>query len=158
MTTTILYLPLEATGPHEWKLHVFLNEDSSTFQIPQHIQQQARSVWPWDASSLIQSYQTQFSRFFPSCFDYDNNVGLILNIERAHEQLLKEIRYYRDKRLKQLDVEYLRALEQNQQSDLIRIAQIKTLLRNLPETIILPQTLEALQKFQPQIVVDQCLF
>lgn len=83
-------------------------------------------------------------------------MGYYLDKNKAIENFLEKYRLERDKKFKQLDVEFMKALEINDTSQQSSIASEKNTLRNFPSTITTDSfsTIEELRELWPTSNLD----
>lgn len=76
---------------------------------------------------------------------------IVINLQKAKEIIKQNIRVERIPLLEQLDIMYIRALENNNINEQQRIIQKKQYLRDLPNSPILAgaSSIEELQNFNP---------
>jgi hypothetical protein len=79
-----------------------------------------------------------------------------LNKDKAKERFLKIYRWERDKKLSELDIQYMKALESGDTSEQASVVSQKNTLRDFPSTITndLFSTVDELRAFWPTSSLD----
>lgn len=90
------------------------------------------------------------NRFFDA-YDYDDQVGIRLNIERAKEIKRNMFRHARKPLLEKLDVQYILAIENSDTKLKRSIAAQKKQLRDITQ-LDLPSTIDELISFWPDVL------
>lgn len=88
---------------------------------------------------------------FFDAYEYDENSGAVLNIEKAKNIKLNHFRHARKPLLEKLDVDYMRAVEDSNTSKKKSIAAKKQQLRDVT-SIDLPDDADELAKFWPDVL------
>jgi hypothetical protein len=106
----------------------------------------------------IYKQKNAISNYFEASFewDYEKN-DLKINIEKAKEIKRNEYRLLRPALFEKLDVEFMKALETNNQSKLQEIVQLKEKLRNMT-AVELPNNKEELFIFYPDCIREVLLY
>lgn len=82
------------------------------------------------------------ARLFRNSWIEHNGASVVHDMIKAREIHMARIREERDKELKRLDIEYIRADEQNNVAEKTRLASEKQTLRDLPQTFDLSSALD----------------
>lgn len=90
---------------------------------------------------------------FFDAYEFDKDIGAVLNIEKAWEIKRNAFRQKRLKLLERLDVEYMRAVESSNTAKKKAIAAKKQEMRDVT-TIDLPANVDDLVKFWPDVLND----
>jgi hypothetical protein len=91
---------------------------------------------------------------FFNAYEFDQSTGAIINMEKAKEIWKNKFRETRKPILEKLDVEYMRALENNDTEKQQEIASRKQQLRDVT-AVELPDNLEDLKNTWPSILVTE---
>ncbi len=92
--------------------------------------------------------------FYPEGYDFDKEVGLKINIEKAKEVQRNKWRDARKKRFEKLDLQFMLALEKGDTELQKIISTKKQELRDLPNTF-LPDNLEEIKSTWPNILLEE---
>lgn len=90
---------------------------------------------------------------FFDAYEFDQNKGAVLNIEKAKDIKRNQFRQARKPMLEQLDVQYMRAVESSNTALKKSIAAKKQQLRDVT-SIDLPNDADELAKFWPDVLKD----
>ena len=117
----------EKNGDIKW---ISPNEDNIDFIIKNVIPSDSNYVYMYDDSEIDYS----FNFCYDFNFDDDNGSTAIpsLNLEKAKELFLNDLRYKRNELFPDLDLQYMRALETGNQTLIQEIVTKKQQLRDLP--------------------------
>jgi len=88
---------------------------------------------------------------FYGAYEFDNVVGIKINIEKAKTIQIERFRYYRIPILEKLDVEFMRAVETADTEAQKQISKKKQQLRDVTTTE-LPNTIETIKATWPEIL------
>ena len=91
---------------------------------------------------------------FFNAYEFDQSTGAIINMEKAKEIWKNKFRETRKPILEELDVEYMKALENNDTEKQQEIASKKQQLRDVT-AVELPDNLEDLKNTWPSILVTE---
>lgn len=94
------------------------------------------------------------SDFFPNAYEFDKEVGIKLNIDKAKEVQRNKWRDARKKRFEKLDLQFMLALEKGDTELQKIISTKKQELRDLPNTF-LPDNLEEIKSTWPNILLEE---
>jgi len=89
---------------------------------------------------------------FFNAYEFDQSTGAIINMEKAKEIWKNKFRETRKPILENLDIEYMKALEDNNVAKQQEIASMKQQLRDVT-AVELPDNLEDLKNTWPSILV-----
>jgi hypothetical protein len=89
--------------------------------------------------------------YFFNAYEYDDNIGAVVNIEKAKEIQRNKWRVTRTALLQSLDIEFQRAQETGRTVDLENTIQKKQALRDVTDTA-LPNDLEGIKNTWPEIL------
>ena len=89
--------------------------------------------------------------FLPA-YEFDEEKGYSVNIEKAKKLQLDKFREARKKLWPELDAEYFKAIESNNESSKQEIASIKQELRNITK-IDMPNDIIEISNFWPEILL-----
>jgi hypothetical protein len=98
---------------------------------------------------IVQSLN--IDNYFFDAYEYDNNQGAVINIEKAKEIQRNRWRAARTTLLQSLDIEFQRAQETGRTVDLENTIQKKQALRDVTDTA-LPNDLEGIKNTWPEIL------
>jgi hypothetical protein len=90
---------------------------------------------------------------FFNAYEFDQSTGAIINMEKAKEIWKNKFRETRKPILENLDIEYMKALEDNNVAKQQEIASMKQQLRDITNTP-LPDDLESIKNTWPSILND----
>ena len=91
---------------------------------------------------------------FFNAYEFDQSTGAIINMEKAKEIWKNKFRETRKPILENLDIEYMKALEDNNVIKQQEIASMKQQLRDVT-AVELPDNLEDLKNTWPSILVTE---
>lgn len=94
------------------------------------------------------------SEFFPNAYEFDKEVGVKLNIEKAKEVQRNKWREARKKRFEKLDLDFMLSLETENIEMQKTIKQKKQELRDVTKTI-LSDDLEEIKVTWPNILLEE---
>lgn len=106
----------------------------------------------------IYKAQDCINNYYSSCLEWNfENKDIKINIEKLKEIKRSQYRELRIELFDKLDVKYIRAIEENNQTKIQKIVELKNLLRDVTE-IDLPNTSVELFNYIPECFADVVLY
>jgi hypothetical protein len=135
-------------------LYIENNKEVSMLSFPQEKQCYDFVIKTSASRYKILPMQNAKDAYFLSCLEWDvKENDFVVNFQKAKLQTLFNIRMARHQMFTTLDIEYMKALEQNNQEKLLMLASLKQQLRDVT-TLELPNNIEQLKNFVPQVFLD----